>query len=134
MHKINLLKLYLEFILLSPIFYFLFGLILFMFLKGFDSILLCDELTLEELKNFLEKETNKYNELNNKYQEALDFYDEWRARPSRGFYEETETWRLLGRLSGDRLNPVKSVLKDIRNVESDIRKLDPSFVSKIEKQ
>ena|SRR4030081_2595671 len=46
-----------------------------------DSIILCDSLTVEELKSILSLDTVKYNEASTQYQYYMDLFKEERSRP-----------------------------------------------------
>jgi hypothetical protein len=64
----NYILVRLQLFILSPIFPFLLSLILFLILRSFDSTILCDAKSLDELKESLCKETFEYKETIKEYE------------------------------------------------------------------
>jgi len=105
------------------------SLFLTLFVNYFDSFLLCDGITLEELKSLLKEDIFKYKEAINEYKYYVDLCQQVRNRPERQF--ELEFLIINQKMS--KLSLARNYLSNICRLETDIRKIDPLFESSLEK-
>ena len=116
---------------LSPTFYFLLSFILLLLLKFFDTTYLCDSKFIEEIK----LETSNFKDRN-------DLYVYWKERAfdcelrSTQDSDEEEMGYILEKYSKNRdnaLEKAKESLIRIRSLELDIKRIDGTFKSKLDK-
>ncbi len=126
-------------LLFSPLFPylpFLFSLVFFLVFKSFDSVYLCDSQSIEEMKESLGSEINKYKDSN--------FYHEyWKDRAATeelnsiidSDEEEMSEWIDTCKERADsHLRAAKETLNKVRSIEETIREKYPNFKSSLGKQ
>ena len=109
-----------------PFFTFL---VLTFYFKYLDNFILCDSVTLEELKSLLENDIFKYKETIDEYKYYVNLCNKVINRPER----QLELELLIIRQKMNKLSIARNLLTKICNIETEIRKKDTFFRSWLEK-
>ena len=130
MNRLNYIIFHIYFFVSSPFFPFLLGLILCIIIKSFDSIMLCDGETLDDLKDVLSKDMSKYNKIMQYYK----YYDDNRWEAVNDSVRNNNKIDYLNRKASDHVRSATNILAKIRQTEYNIQKIEPSFTSSIKRQ
>jgi hypothetical protein len=115
-------------LLYSPISPFLIGFILCLILKNFDSELLCDSENIDKLKNDLNAEIIKYNEVI----EGYKFWREWDREALKSPIPDLKTYIFTGNKCLEETKEAGEIFKKIKRIERMIVRSEPSFNSSFE--
>ena len=126
----NYVLIRLQLFLISPIFPFLLGIILFIILKSFEPSILCEGKTIDDLNNTLFDDIIKYNSTMNDY----NYYDDLRWAAVNNPVRNIDKIIYLNKKASDNIKSATNLLAEIRKIESAIQKIEPSFKSNIKKQ
>lgn len=130
MYYTNYILLRLKLFMLSPIFPSLLTMLACITFLSINSVMLCDDQTLESIKNTLLYDTIKY------HSTMIDYksYDEARWEAVNEFVRNSGKIDSLNRKASDSIGDATKILAEIRKTEFAIQKIEPSFESGIQKQ
>ena len=126
----NYVLLRIRLFIFSPIFFSILTMVVCIICWSLDSVMLCDGETLEDLKNALSIDIEQYNKIMQDYKYYDDLRWEWVNKPER------VSQRILyyNSKASSNIEDATNILAKIRRIESNIQKIESSFVSNIPKQ
>jgi hypothetical protein len=130
MYYTNYIILRIKLFILSPIFPNILIIFVCIICWSLDSVILCDGETIDNLKNILSKDIHDYY----KIMEDYEYYDDLRWEEVNKPERITSKINYLNKKASENIKSATDILIKIRQTEHDIQKIEPSFVSSIQRQ